>query len=123
MKNKKLFTLFLIIAMCAMLFGCGKSKEEKIEEALQGTWCTSTDDILGTQFFYNFNEGHFEIGLRLNENEEVVNEGTYEIGESNIILKFEQGEKGEDTLNYSFEEDVLILLDEEFGQIHNMNEN
>ena len=122
MKNKLKITLLVTFCLLALLCGCGKSKQEKVDKALQGSWKTSKEEVLGMQFEWVFSEGRFDCFLCVDENKSALNKGTYIINENTITLQYEEGEKGELILNYTMDKDILSLSFDDGRKLHDMNE-
>ena len=104
---KKVISIMLIMVVVFSLFGCA-SNENKIKNALVGTWGAQTQDgvkdkNIGWIFNADGTASLFAFGP--------VESGTYDIQQGKIVLTYESGDSA--TFIYSFDNGELKLKTED----------
>lgn len=95
---KKVLSLALVLILCLSLFAC--AKQPTVEDELQGSW--KNDGSI-----WEFNDGRFSSQISISGVTLDAKEGTYEITDDAIILKYDNGVESE--LEYTFEDGTLSL--------------
>ncbi len=101
---KKVFCIGLVLIFCLTLCACGGNMTT-IDKQLQGDW----EPIGGNGGYYTFDNGRFSCYFYASGVKLETKEGSYEITENYICIKYDNGVNSE--LKYTFENGELLIED------------
>ena len=127
---KKIFSLILAICMCLSICACGEKTTHEVAKKLNGSqgvtqqstlWESTfiyefeySGDNCGTCEFYNLADGevlvHYTSGVYSVEDDEIIMEFYGSVDQNGNISRLES--KRTLTLTYTYEDDELIIKDE-----------